>query len=453
MRFFDFAELLTHYARTTPEAPALRYERAGRVETMDYLTLLTTAEARSEALRRSGCTCLGVFTDGTVECVLTIFGAVLSGIQVVLLDEDTPEEKLPALLEYTDVDRLWGDVDLVESLTPTLHGGVKDGAGKLLFFTSGTTSQSKAVVLTERSLCASAYNGGALLPLESGDVLLCQLPLCHVFGFVCGLLWGLSCGACVALGRGRRHYLDDCALFRPTALAAVPLLLGFLLRQQALNPGLRLVLVGAGDCPASLLEDARATGARVSFGYGLTETSSGVALSLGDEPYAMTVCPDDTITLAEDGEILVYAPTCLMQGYYKRPIDTDIAIQTGVLRTGDLGVMDDKGLLHVIGRKKDVLVLPDGTKQFLPECEGELAALLGGGDFALVLHRGRVALALYGDERSDEQLWRCLAPYQAARPRGQQIAAILRQTQPLPRTATGKVKRWELKGRIGYDQE
>ena len=124
-----------------------------------------------------------------------------------------------------------------------------------------------------------------------------------------------------------------------------------------------------------------------------------------------------------------------------------------MLRTGDLGVMDDKGLLHVIGRKKDVLVLPDGTKQFLPECEGELAALLGGGDFALVLHRGRVALALYGDERSDEQLWQCLAPYQAARPRGQQIAAILRQTQPLPRTATGKVKRWELKGRIGYDQE
>ena len=97
MRFFDFAELLTHYARTTPEAPALRYERAGRVETMDYLTLLTTAEARSEALRRSGCTCLGVFTDGTVDCVLTIFGAVLAGIQVVLLDEDTPEEKLPGL--------------------------------------------------------------------------------------------------------------------------------------------------------------------------------------------------------------------------------------------------------------------------------------------------------------------------------------------------------------------
>ena len=421
MRFFDFAELLTHYARTTPEAPALRYERAGRVETMDYLTLLTTAEARSEALRRSACTCLGVFTDGTVECVLTIFGAVLAGIQVVLLDEDTPEEKLPGLLAYTDVDMLWGDADLVENLTPTLHGGVKDG--------------------------------GALLPLESGDVLLCQLPLCHVFGFVCGLLWGLSCGACVALGRGRRHYLDDCAFFRPTALAAVPLLLGFLLRQQALNPALRLVLVGAGDCPPSLLEDARATGVRVSFGYGLTETSSGVALSLGDEPYAMTVCPDDTVTLAEDGEILVYAPTCLMQGYYKRPIDTDIAIQAGVLRTGDLGVMDDRGLLHVIGRKKDVLVLPDGTKQFLPECEGELAALLGGGDFALVLHRGRVALALYGDERSDEQLWQCLAPYQAARPRGQQIAAILRQTQPLPRTATGKVKRWELKGRIGYDQE
>lgn len=452
MRFFDFAELLTHYARTSPEAPALRYERRGRVETVDYLSLLTRAEQRGDDLRRRGCTCLAVFTDGSVDCVLTVFGAVLAGIQVVLLDQDTPAEKLPALLAYTDADDIWGRDELAESLRPALRGGVKNGAGKLLFFTSGTTSRSKAVVLTEGSLCASAYNGSALLPLTDRDVLLCQLPLCHVFGFVCGLLWGLSCGACVALGRGRQFYGEDCGFFRPTALSAVPRLLGFLLRREALNPGLKLVLVGAGDCPPSLLAEAKAAGLRVSFGYGLTETSSGVALSLGDEPYAMTVCPDDAVTLAEDGEILLYAPTCLMEGYYKRPIDTDVAVQAGVLRTGDLGVIDDQGLLHVIGRKKDVLVLSDGTKQFLPECEGELDGLLGGGDFALVLYRGQVALALYGDSRTDDQLWQCLAPYQAARPQGQQIAAILRQTQPLPRTATGKVKRWELNGRIDYDR-
>ena len=108
-------------------------------------------------------------------------------------------------------------------------------------------------MLTEQSLCSSAYNGGALLPLSPSDTLMCMLPLSHVFGFVCGLLWGLSCGACVALGRGARHYIDDLAYFGPTARSAVPLLLGFLVQHGLLNRELKLILVGAGDCPAALL--------------------------------------------------------------------------------------------------------------------------------------------------------------------------------------------------------
>ena len=73
------------------------------------------------------------------------------------------------------------------------------------------------------------------LVLAPEDVLMCMLPLDHVFGFVCGLLWGLSCGACVALGRGQRHYFDDLKFFKPTALSAVPMLLGFLWQKQLLN--------------------------------------------------------------------------------------------------------------------------------------------------------------------------------------------------------------------------
>ena len=67
------------------------------------------------------------------------------------------------------------------------------------------------------------------------------------------------------------------------------MLLGFLLKHDLLNPELRLVLVGAGGCPPELLEGVTQKGIRVSFGYGLTETSSGVALSLGKDPMAMIV--------------------------------------------------------------------------------------------------------------------------------------------------------------------
>lgn len=448
MRFSGFADMIGHFAQRTPDAPALKFEEDGALRTLSYAQLEETIAARAEEIRAHGKTCLGVFADGSRACVTEIFAAVRAGVQVVLLDENVPTPILRGLLPYTDVDFLWGSDELCEKLRYNLAGGVKDGAGKVLFFTSGTTERSKAVVLTEKSLCSSAYNGGTLLPLTPQDTLLCMLPLNHVFGFVCGLLWGLSCGACVALGRGARHYIDDCDFFKPTVISVVPMLLGFLMKRNLLNEELKLLLVGAGDCPAALLQSARSRGIRVSFGYGLTETSSGVALSLGDDPYAMTVCPDDEITIAPDGEILVKVRSCMMKGYYKCHEDTNAVLKCGVLHTGDLGRFDDRGRLHVTGRKKDMLVLSDGTKLFLPEAEQELSQLLGAADLALTLRGDKVALVICDSVRSDEMILETIEPYQGSRPRSQQVREILRQSEPLPRTANGKIKRWELNTRL-----
>ena len=256
MRFDSFEHLLSHFALTTPDAPALRYEQT----TLSFRALDETVRKRAGELRAGGKSCIGLLCDGSLDNVIEIFAASLAGLQLVLLDASLPSDVLKSLMRYTDVDLLWGDEELCDELSLALMAGVKDGGGKILFFTSGTTERAKAVVLTDHSLCQSAYNGSAKLPLSPDDTLLCMLPLGHVFGFVCGLLWGLSCGACVALGRGPRHYLDDCDFYRPTAVSVVPLLLGFLVKQRCINPELKLVLVGAGDCPPALLQfPSRAT--------------------------------------------------------------------------------------------------------------------------------------------------------------------------------------------------
>ena len=443
MRFESFRHMLSYWAQQRPDAPALRYESRTRSFSELYLDVLT----RAEELKSAGRSCIGILADGSLACVEEIFAANLAGLQIVMLDAMAPEPLLKTLIRYTDIDTLWGDEDLCEELEPALMGGVSDGAGKLLFFTSGTTEQAKAVVLTDHSLCQSAWNGSAKLPLQPEDTLLCMLPLGHVFGFVCGLLWGLSCGACVALGRGARHYADDCAFYKPTAVSVVPLLLGFLLRQGCVNEELALILVGAGDCPPQLLQAAAARGIRVSFGYGLTETSSGVAISVQGDPFAMEVCPDDTITLAEDGEILIEAPTCMMQGYYKRPDATREVLRGGVFHTGDLGRFDGEGRLHITGRKKDMLVLPDGTKIFLPEYEARLMSALGHTELAVTL-RGSRPLLVYVGEAEEAVLQEKLKPVMAELPRGQQLGGILITDEALPRTATGKIKRWELQQKV-----
>ena len=442
LRFESFSHMLRHWAGVSPEHPALIYDEGGRRE-LSFAALEAAVERRAGELRAGGKTCVGILSDGSAACIIEIFAAARAGLQTVLLDASLPDAVLAELLRYTDVDTLWGDGELCEELAPSLTAGVTDGAGKLLFFTSGTTERAKAVVLTDHSLCQSAWNGGEKLPLTPADTLLCLLPLGHVFGFVCGLLWGLSCGAAVAVGRGARHYADDCAFFRPTAVSLVPLLLGFFMRQNLLNPELKLVLVGAGDCAPALLEAARERGLRVSFGYGLTETSSGVAISVSGDPCAMEICPDDTITLAEDGEILIQAPTCMMQGYYKLPKETAAVLRDGVLYSGDLGRFDADGRLHITGRKKEMLVLPDGTKLFLPEYEGALMRALGHTELAVVLKDGR-PLLVYSGQAEAEAIEKQLRPLMAEQPRGRQLAGVRIVHTPLPRTATGKIKRWEL---------
>ena len=444
MRFDSFSHLLTYWAQYTPEAPALRYGE----KSWSYGELCKAVQSRAEELRDSGKTCMGLLCDGSFQCVLNLFAANLAGMQLVLLDENAPEVLLRGLIAYTDIDTLWGDEELCEAMSASLTKGVRDGAGKILFFTSGTTERSKAVVLTDHSLCQSAYNGSAKLPLFTDDTLLCMLPLGHVFGFVCGLLWGLSCGSCVALGRGARHYLDDLRYYKPTAVSVVPTLLGFLMQHDCINEELKLILVGAGDCPPQLLQAAADRGIRVSFGYGLTETSSGVAISVGGDPYAMEICPDDKITIAEDGEILIEAPTCMMQGYYKWPQHTEEVLKKGVLYTGDLGRLDEDGRLHLTGRKKDMLVLSDGTKLFLPEYEGMLMKALGTPELAVTLRQGRPVLVLTAPETRESALEKLRGAMEQL-PRGQQISDVIILDEALPRTATGKIKRWEIQQKVG----
>ncbi len=446
MRFESFEMLLRFWAKQSPDSSALCWEQ----EALSFRELYERVLKRAEELKNTGKSCLGLLADGSLDCVIELLAANVAGLQLVMLDSSMPETQLCGLIAYTDIDLLWGDEELCAEMEGNLTHGVTDRHDKVLFFTSGTTERAKAVVLTGHSLCQSAYNGSAKLPLQQEDRLLCMLPLGHVFGFVCGLLWGLSCGACVALGRGTRHYLDDFAFYRPTAVSVVPRLLGFLLQQQCLNDELKLILVGAGDCPPQLLEAASAKGIRVSFGYGLTETSSGVAISVSGDPYAMEVCPDDTITIAEDGEILIEAPTCMMLGYYKWPQHTQEVLHEGILSTGDLGRFDKDGRLHITGRKKDILVMGDGTKIFLPEYEAELMKTLGHKELAVTLRKDRPVLVFSGKaEKAD--LEKKLRPVMEKLPRGQQITDILITENPLPRTASGKIKRWELQQKVGTE--
>ena len=448
-RYNGFNGLLESQKLNFSDSPAFRYDKNGTIETVTYRQLYDDVQKEADRLREAGHLCNAVVCDGSYACVCVIFASVLAGAQTVLLEAMQSAEDRQEALRFTDAEAVWMRGNYAATGFVMAPEEKKARCGRILFFTSGTTSSSRAVVLTDESLMNSAWNGGMMLAMEPSDTLLCVLPLSHVFGFVCSLLWPLSFGACTALSRGPRHYIDDCAYFRPTVISAVPTLLQFFLKYNVLNEELHTILVGAGDCPKEVLDAVRQTGRRISFGYGMTETSSGVAISTGDEPLAMSVCPDDTITLAEDGEILIQAPTCVMQGYYKDREGTDAILKDGILHTGDLGKYDENGCLHILGRKKEVLVFRDGTKIYLPEYEAQLSSLLQTEELAVILRDGKPVLVLQDSGMSRQDVLEKIAPAMKKYSRGRQIADVLFIEHKLPRTASGKIRRWQLQKEIG----
>ena len=380
---------------------------------------------------------IGVFCDNSVFSLVTIF-ALAGKKQLVLLNPLDEPRVLSAEIKAAHVSKLVGQGPEEFEIPALMPGDIR--TADILFFTSGTTAQNKAVVLDQQRLCSSAYNGGSLLPLSEEDRLLSVLPHAHVFGFVCSLLWPLSFGAEVDLGRGLKRIFMDFSDYRPTAVSLVPEMAAFLALKKLFNPELKLILIGAGPCSDRVLSLIREMGIRVSYGYGLTESSSGIALSLGDDPRAMTVCPDYEVTIADDGEICAVCDTTLMKGYYEDESATRAVLQGNKLFTGDLGRLEE-GKLFITGRKKDILVLTDGTKVFLPEYEGRLRGILGPeSDFAVIqLKSGALALAIAKPQKVDN----AVDFFNAGYPRGQRIAKIIHVSE-LPKTSTGKIRRYDI---------
>lgn len=380
--------------------------------------------------------------DNSYSSLLLLFSLAYQKKTIVLLnpldDEMARKEKRSSL-------PLDGIIKGKDRITYPTNRANDNKEAYFYFYTSGTTSSSKAVVLTEENLCASCYNGSYCLPLSEDDVFLSMLPLFHVFGFVCALLWPRQCHARICLSRGFRSIQQDFASYKPTAVSLVPQFASRLLRFHLVNPERKTILIGAGDCSDEVIDALKARKIRVSFGYGRTETSSGLALSLGEDSRARTICPEVKIRIdPRDKEILVHAPTVLRKGYLDGGKLIEPVLEEGYYRTGDLGEIDQEGKLHLIGRKKEILVLPTGTKIFLPEYEGKLSTYLKEGEFAVTLNKEKqVVLHIYTKE-DKEEVKKKVDQFNDSYARGEQISDIIFSSAPLAKTATGKIKRYQL---------
>jgi O-succinylbenzoic acid--CoA ligase len=231
---------------------------------------------------------------------------------------------------------------------PGIH--VPDAAdAALVVHTSGTTGTPRPVTLTLGNVLANALGCAVALGHDRAERWLCPLPLSHVGGLMV-LLRSAIAGTTAVLGPADR---DDVTL-----ASLVPTQLGRLLENEP-PPGLRAVMLGGAPADPTLLERAREAGWPVAPTYGLTQTCSAVTVAEpGDTETSGRALPGLRVSIAPDGEILVEGPS---------------VAGGGILRTGDLGRLDERGRLIVAGRKVDTIV--SGGENVMPaEVEAVLLA-------------------------------------------------------------------------------
>ena len=375
-----------------------------------------------------------------------------------------------------------------------------------IIFTSGTTSMSKAVLLSNRNIASNIYNINRVEKIYDTDVNMAFLPLHHTFGST-GLLLFLADGVTNVFCDGLRHIQSNLKEYKVSVFVCVPLLLEamykkiyaevdkqgktkilkianaisrFLLKFKIdirrkvfkqildnLGGNIRFVISGASAIDKNVARGFYDFGILAVQGYGLTETSpvltaesencikfGSVGLPLPEVEIKIDSPNEDGI-----GEIIAKGPN-VMLGYYEMDEESSKVLKDGWFYTGDLGYIDKDGFLFITGRKKNVIVLKNG-KNVYPE---ELELLINNLPYvsesmvfgmpkdddltlsAKIVYNKDYIIDKYGninDSDLRDLVWNDIKRINASLPNYKHIKNLNLTDEPMIKTTTQKVKRFE----------
>ena len=292
---------------------------------------------------------------------------------------------------------------------------------QIILFTSGTTSLSKAVLLSHYNLVENIYGLQLAEDIHRGDVNMAFLPYHHTFGST-GQTLMLACGVTTTYCDGLKYLQKNIVEYKVSVFFCVPLLIesiykkvmatvkkegkentvkfgialskfllkfGIDIRRKVfktildqLGGNLRFVISGAAAIDPEAIEGFNNFGIRAVQGYGMTEAAPVITAENHWERKAGSIgraLPGVEVAIDEPdengvGEIICRGPN-VMAGYYENEEDTAKTLIDGWLHTGDLGYIDEDGFLFICGRKKNVIVLKNGKNVYPEEIEVLIAAL------------------------------------------------------------------------------
>ena len=308
-----------------------------------------------------------------------------------------------------------GEVLIEEGNTQYIDAKIDENIMNILLFTSGTTSKSKAVMLSQKNIASNIYAMQCVEDIRSTDTNIAFLPFHHIFGSTCMIMM-LACGVKTVFPDGLRYIKQNLKEYKVTLFVGVPVLVEAIYKTimkeiekqgktkiikiatiisnillklhidirrkifkpiiEALGGELRFIISGGAPADPKISKGFNDMGIKTAQGYGLSETSPVIAAENSKAIKNGTVgipMVNDVIEIVNKdengiGEIRVKGPN-IMLGYYEMPELTNEVLKEGWFYTGDLGYFDRDGYLYITGRNKNMIVLRNGKKVFPEELE------------------------------------------------------------------------------------
>jgi acyl-CoA synthetase (AMP-forming)/AMP-acid ligase II len=415
---------------------------------------------------------VALWAPNSAEWIIAAFGAVTAGGVLVPVNTRFKAEEAAAVILRSGAKILLVEqgflgqdyagppgVPVIDLKSDFLAGGSpfeREVSGEDvcdIIFTSGTTGLPKGVMMNHAQTLRLYAEWCDLADLREGDRYLAVNPFFHTFGYKAGCIASLIRGATIlpVAVFDIDRVLELVEQEKVTMLPGPPTLYHSLLSASAQGghdlSSLRAAVTGSADIPVELIRRVRSElpFQSIMTGYGLTEAGTATASRPGDsfEDIASTVgtpCDGVEVRIADDGEVLVRGYT-VMQGYLDDPVATAETIDAdGWLHTGDLGTLDDRGYLRIVGRKKDMFIV-GGFNVYPAEVEGFLmehpaiaqVAVIGVPDERL----GQVGKAFV--VRREDVSAEDLIGWSRDRMAGYKVPRAVEFRNELPLNATGKV--------------
>lgn len=534
-------ELMYNAAGDFPDRPAFRYKVDGVITRETFEQLKSDVEALGTCLFSRGLKDIniGLIGENTFPWFLSFLSVVCGGNTAVPFDKGLTKTELETCISRSHIKVLFYDskfngiIDHIREKHPDItyicmtgeeseledmmaegREKIRDGFRDFLdkevkeedvavyLFTSGTTSESKIVMLTHGNISSNIRDMLGMKIFYPEDVNMAFLPFHHSFGLV-GVLVFLSSGADNVFCDGLKYVQKNFAEYGVSVFVGVPLLvenlyhkvmkqiekqgktktvntglkisafarkLGIDARRkifgeiiEKLGGSLRLIISGAAPLAPEVAKGLNDFGIVTIQGYGLTETSPVLS---AERPWAIfpgsVGTPMFSVKLRIDdpdengiGEIVAQGPN-IMLGYYNQPEETADVIRDGWFYTGDLGRIDGKGNLWITGRKKNVIVLKNGKNIFPEEIEELINRIPYVSDSMIFTREKHNELVLWVEVRYDEDYMKemgldekgiaekfadAMADINFILPKYKHVNHFILTSEPMIQTTTMKVKR------------